>query len=137
MWAENQVAFAGWPLMEALLRTADRDLLKRINLATLDEKPAAEDLKQSEATLWTHVQQGRLVATGSIKKAAPKLLEPESLFDFQGVNWRESVLRRPGKREVTIERVRIYPILRSPDAISRLWGGGPCRCLQKICVGGS
>ena len=50
MGAEYQVAAAGWPLKEALKRTADRTVLARINLATLDDRPAAV---YSEANLGT------------------------------------------------------------------------------------
>jgi hypothetical protein len=132
MYAEYQTAAAGWPLKEALQRTADRTLLKRVNLAVLDEGPAAEDLNQLETALWTHLREGRLVATGSIKGASSKLLEPEYATDCQVVNWRESVLKRHGKHEIAVEEVRIYPALRSPDFTSRLSGMGLADAFRKF-----
>ena len=122
MGAEYQVAAAGWPLKEALKRTADRTVLARINLATLDDRPAAENLSQLESALWTHVREGRLVATGSIKGASATLLGSEYVTDCQVENWQESVLKRTGKSKITIEDVRLHPILRSPEPKRHLWG---------------
>ena len=124
MCAEHQTAAAGWPLGEALQRTASRTLLRRINLAALDEKPASEDLDRLEGVLWTNIREGRLVATGSIRGAAPTLLGLEDVAKCQVENWGASVLKRYGRREITVDDVRIHPILRSPDPKSHLWGMG-------------
>jgi hypothetical protein len=132
MGAEYQAAAVGWALKEALQRTADRAVLKRIDFATLDNRPAAEDLSQLEMALWTDVREGRLVATGSIKGASTTLLGPEYAADCQVVNWQESVLKRPGKREVTIEGVRLHPILRSPEPKRHLWGMGLADAFRKF-----
>jgi hypothetical protein len=132
MGAEYQAAAVGWPLGEALQRTASRTLLKRINLAALDEKPASEDLDHLEALLWTNIREGRLVATGSIRGAAPTLLGLEEVTNCQVENWGASVLKRQGKRETTVEGVRIHPILRSPDPNSHLWGMGLADTFRKF-----
>jgi hypothetical protein len=124
MSAEYQATAVGWTLEEALRSTADRSLLRWVDLATLDEKPATDELNYLETALWMHVREGRLVATGSIKGAASAVLNPEYVADCQVVNWRESVIKRHGKRAITVQGVRIHSILRSPDAVSHLYGKG-------------
>jgi hypothetical protein len=123
MSAEHQAAAVGWTLEEALRRTADRSLLKRVNLATLDEKPATDELNQLETALWTHIrEEGGLVATGSIKGAAPTVLKPGYVADCQVANWQESIVKHHSKRAITIQGVRIHPTLRAPNAVNRLSG---------------
>src|ERR1700730_8302001 len=100
MSAEYQATAVGWTLEEALRSTADRSLLKLVNLATLDEKPATDELNYFETALWMHVREGRLVATGSIKGAPPTVLNPEYVADCQVVSWRESVIKCHAKRPI-------------------------------------
>jgi hypothetical protein len=122
MSAEYKATTVGWTLGEALRRTADRSLLKRLNLATLDERPATDELNQLETAIWMYVREGRLVATGSIRGAAPKVLIPEYASDCQVANWQESTVKHHNKRAITIQGVRIHPTLRAPNAVNRLAG---------------
>jgi hypothetical protein len=124
MSAEHHATAVGWTLEEALRNTADRSLLKQVNLATLDEKPATDELNRLEAALWMHLREGRLVATGSIKGAAPAVLTPKYAADCQVANWQDSIAKHDGKRAISIKGVRIYPVLRSPTAINHLSGMG-------------
>lgn len=154
-------AARGWPILEAMERT-DPDLWKVWTDAKAAfekaEKPipsgpgafitrsanelrklkqtAQEAFSDVQSVLWDKLRKEQLVAFGSRKSSVeqPTLIYSEGWSRLVLFNWAESILKERGTDGVKIYNVRIYPLIHSPDAATRLAGLGLAQAFKNFVV---
>ena len=104
----------GWTLAEAIERTSDPD--------HSTEKASAPS--RQKIALWERLSRGELVATGCFDTpaASPVAIDPEK---FPTLDWHGSpstTLVGVAESDVQVFNVRVFPILRAPNAASYLNG---------------
>jgi hypothetical protein len=103
----------GWTLAEAIERASVPD----------DSTEKASELSQQKIALWERLSIGELVATGSFDTpaASPVAIDPQK---FPTLEWHgsPSTLVGVAGSDVQVFNVRVFPILRAPNAASYLNG---------------
>jgi hypothetical protein len=138
MVTEQPETCSGWTLAEALERTADPDLWKAwVSTLPFSEEqhgfliPAAGPSPALQDNLWEHFTTGRLVVTGANKPgSAPVVLDTATLSEFNVPDWKGSIARSDQNGQM--HEIRVFPIVRSPDAPKRITGFSLVQAFRKL-----
>jgi hypothetical protein len=111
-------SFAGWTIAEAIERTTGPD-----DLCASAEDGERGSSRQSTA-FWQRLSSGELVATGRFDAPTAQaiLIDPKEFSALGGSGSPSTNLVRVSGAEVQVFDVRVFPVLRAPDAPNYLNG---------------
>jgi hypothetical protein len=124
-------SFHGWTITEAIERTTDSDYLSSSATET------ANSTSPQEAALWERLFKGELVATGcfDVPTAPPVAID---LRKFSTLEWSgppSTTLVGIAGSEVSIFDVRVFPVLRAPNAANCLNGLPLTEAFRRYVIG--
>ncbi len=108
----------GWTIAEAIERTSDPDHL------IVSPSENASNANQQKIALWDRFSRGELVATGCFDSptASPDPIDPQTLLTLDWSGPPSSTLNGPAGSGVEVFNVRVFPVLRAPNAAGYLNG---------------
>ena len=108
----------GWTIAEAIERTFDPDHL------IVSPSENASNANQQKIALWDRFSRGELVATGCFDSptASPDPIDPQTLLTLDWSGPPSSTLNGPAGSGVEVFNVRVFPVLRAPNAAGYLNG---------------
>jgi hypothetical protein len=108
----------GWTIAEAIERTSDPDHL------IVSPSENASNANQQKIALWDRFSRGELVATGCFDSptASPDPIDPQTLLTLDWSGPPSSTLNGPAGSGVEVFNIRVFPVLRAPNAAGYLNG---------------
>jgi len=107
-------SLSGWSLVEAMERTSDPDPVGH----------EAAGASRQKIALWERLSKGLLVLTGCFDtpSAAPVVIDPQDLSALDWAGESSTILVGGAGSNVEVFNVRVFPILRAPNAANHLDG---------------
>jgi hypothetical protein len=124
-------SFHGWTIAEAIERTTDPDNL----IASASEN--ANFLGAQRTALWGRLFKGELVATGcfDVPTAPPVAIDPQNFDVLEWSGPPSTTLVGIAGSEVEIFDVRVFPVLRAPNAANYLNGLPLTEAFRRYVIG--
>jgi hypothetical protein len=121
----------GWTIAEAIERTSDPDHL------IVSPSENASNANQQKIALWDRFSRGKLVATGCFDSptASPDLIDPQTLLTLDWSGPPSSTLNGPAGSGVEVFNVRVFPVLRAPNAANYLNGLSLTEAFRRYVIG--
>jgi hypothetical protein len=121
----------GWTIAEAIERTSDPDHL------IVSPSENASNANQQKIALWDRFSRGELVATGCFDSptASPDLIDPQTLLTLDWSGPPSSTLNGPARSGVEVINVRVFPVLRAPNAANYLNGLSLTEAFRRYVIG--
>jgi len=121
----------GWTIAEAIERTSDPDHL------IVFPSENASNANQQKIALWDRFSRGELVATGCFDSptASPDLIDPQTLLTLDWSGPPSSTLNGPARSGVEVINVRVFPVLRAPNAANYLNGLSLTEAFRRYVIG--